>query len=191
MPTQFEIINHKLDTILTILEDQDRTLRAIAKVAGGWDQLDLDEEVTPEYEAEMRSQTGEDLNPFYGREHEAPAPDVKPRYSRVDSPGEGPPSYRPSATRTHVEVRNPETEDGIEMVPWSDVDERIIEAVRLSSEMGEPWELWRDPTGMIRVSVEASVAHRIRKENTYQQPVPRSGGIPQDMDVDEAARRKE
>lgn len=170
-PTQFDILNHKLDTILTILEDQDRTLRAIAKVAGGWDQLDLDEEVTPEYESEMRNQTGEDIEPFA---------DVQPRNQ----------PYKPSATRTHVEVRNPEAEGDVEMVPWTDIDERIIEAVRLSAEQGEPWELWRDPTGMIRVSVEASIAHQIRKANTYQPEPPRSTSIPRDMDVDEAAKER-
>lgn len=35
MPTQFDILNQKLDKALQLLN-------AIAKVAGGWDQLDLD-----------------------------------------------------------------------------------------------------------------------------------------------------
>lgn len=155
MPSKFEIIDHKLDTIITLLEELT-------------EEKDLFGD-TEELRSEMKSQTGEDLEPS------------------ATSRG----LTQPKATRTQVEVRNPDTEDGVEMVPWAEIDERIIEAVRLSAEMGEPWELWRDPSGMIRVSVEASVAHRIRKENTYQQPVPRSGGIPQDMDVDEAARRKE
>lgn len=172
MPSKFEIIDHKLDTILTLLEEL---------VDKEEDEL-FGEDPFEDYGT--ADESGMEQEMMYMPEN------VKPRYTRVDSPGEGPPSYKPSATRTHVEVRNPEVEGEVEMVPWTEVDERIIEAVRLSSEMGEPWELWRDGTGMIRVSVEASIAHKIRKQNTVQPAPPASSEIPRDMDVDEVAKER-
>lgn len=83
----------------------------------------------------------------------------------------------PSATRTHVEVR---VGNDIEMVPWAEIDPRIIEAIRISSEMKEPWELYRDTTGGIRVMVSSNVQHAMTKATTYQQPVPKIG----DRDLD-------
>lgn len=159
MPSKFEIIDHKLDTIITLLEELTEETELFGDEVG---------KGSPELEAEMKSQTGEDLGPFT---------DFATR-------------YKPSATRTHVEVRSADVEGGIEMVPWTEIDGRIIEAVRLSAEQGEPWELWRDPSGMIRVSVEASISHQIRKENTYQPEPPRSTEIPQDMDIDEAMKER-
>lgn len=157
-PTQFDIVNHKLDTIITLLNE-----------LTGNEELFGD---TEEYQSEMRSQTGEDLESFTR-------------------------GYRPSETRTHVEVRS--LDGDIDMVPWSEIDERIQEAVRIHKELAQrnpdqplgPWQLYRDPTGMIRISVDQAVATELRKRHTYQQPVPQGGSIPRDMDVDEAARPKE
>lgn len=166
MPTQFDKVMAKMDTIL----DHVHQIRIMVENLTEKDEL-FGEDPFDQYEDYgTADESGMEQEMMY-----MPREPVKPR---------------PSATRTHVEVRNPDEEGGVEMVPWTEVDERIIEAVRLSSEMNEPWELWRDPSGMIRVSVEASVAHQIRKANTYQQPAPRSAEIPRDMDVDEVAKEK-
>ena len=91
----------------------------------------------------------------------------------------------PRMNRTQVEVR---TGDGTELVPWTEIDERIIEAVRLASEMRQPWELYRDAQGKVRVTVSEQVMHRYRKAHTYQQPVPTEGG---GIDALDQARAKE
>ena len=84
----------------------------------------------------------------------------------------------PRATRTHAPVHNLDGE--IEMVPWRDIDERVIEATRIAAEDGEPWELYMGEDRMVRISTSEAVAHKVRKSRTHQQPVPRVG----DREVD-------
>lgn len=89
-------------------------------------------------------------------------PDIVPRTVTGNQPV-------PTATRTHAPVRKgSETE----MVPWNRIDERVIEAVRIAAEDGEPWELYFGTDGSVRISTSEAVAHRVRKARTFQQPVP-------------------
>jgi len=92
-------------------------------------------------------------------------------------PGKNPvPRKNPAATRTHVEVHT--VSGDVEMVPWTEIDDRIIEAVRLSSERQTQWELYRDPNGMIRVSVDAAIAQELRTiDRSDQAPVPNVQGF--------------
>lgn len=146
MPSQFEIVNRKLDQIIDLLTEREDEL------------------------------FGEDP---YTENPEEYAP-KKP--------------YRSSETRTHVEVRN--LDGDIEMVPWSEIDERIIEAIRLTNEIRrdnpdnppQGYQLYRDPNGMIRITVDQAVLAQMHKNETYQQPVPREGTGP---DALGAAKPKE
>lgn len=72
-------------------------------------------------------------------------------------------------TRTHVLVEG-------ERVPWAEVPKLVIEAIRISNNMGEEYRLYRDPSGGVRIAVSDVVKHRMVKGSTYQQPVPTEGG---------------
>lgn len=58
------------------------------------------------------------------------------------------------------------------MVKWVDIDPRIVKAIELSTELNHDYQLYEDPSGMVRISVDAEVEHILRKANTVQESRP-------------------
>lgn len=164
MSTQFEKVMVRLNIILDYLMDIQESLQDKRGESDKYtDQGQRNED------GEQGKLFGDD--PFNDQDYDDPIESEVYAPTRIRSePGTLP---RPSVTRHHVQVHN--LDGGIEMVAWNEIDPRIIEAIRLSAENHLPWQLYRDPSGMIRVSVDASIAHKLRKASTYQQPVPRVG----------------
>lgn len=157
----------QFDRIMDRFEDMETRIDNLSNLilgvmeAVGASPMEVD--FSEEYQAEMRNQSGEDYEP--GRHR------------------------RRAMNRREIEVRA--FGGGTKMVKWENLDSQLVKAIEISERDRLDYELYEDPNGTVRIAVDAEVAHQIRKAMTYQQPVPRTVEIPEDMDVDEAAKPKE